>query len=181
MSAEDAQHVANLERFNQQVSARQDTMRSTHAERPQLTPSAPSARCTTVTVLIVVVVIAIMYLCWTSMYPKIPPRDMGKDLADRGWVVYTTPGCTYCEKQMKHLEHYRKEVVCGGHSGSQYDSLYGGGQYDSSYGGQYDGPVDCSRVTAFPFWVNERTQETRTGFQDTKALTVMVEGYGAML
>jgi hypothetical protein len=171
MSAEDAQHAADLRRFNQQMT-RQDTMHSTHAERRQLAPSAPSARCTTVTVLIVVVIIAIMYLCWASMYPKIPPRDMGKDLAERGWVVYTTPGCTYCEKQMKHLEHYRKEVVCGGHRG---------GQYDSSYGGQYDGPVDCSRVSAFPFWVNERTQETRTGFQDAKALTVMVEGYGAML
>ena len=92
-----------------------------------------------------------------------PATDgLGGALAAAGWVLYTRPGCIYCEKQMDALggAGYPKRVVCSG--GAPKDA---------------QAPRPCSEVAAFPFWVNERRPElTRTGLQSREELRRMAAG-----
>jgi len=116
--------------------------------------------------LIVLVVVAILYLAmqyWGG-------SSLGNALASCGWILYTRPGCGYCDKQMDALGEntYSKQVVCVGGASSAAGTMS-----DSQ------GPYLCKKVPAFPFWVNEYTSATRTGLQDKKQLHQMIKHPGS--
>ena len=130
---------------------------------PQGPGRSRSSRSNLVTALmIVLLVIAILYLVMRC-------RGLGSALASRGWVLYTSPGCMFCEKQMAALraDKYPKHVVCVGGvahgSGTMHDA---------------QGPLTCKGISAFPFWANEETGATRTGLQNRKQLRKMVRSPG---
>ena len=106
-------------------------------------------------ILIVLLIVVIFYFARR--------RTLARNLAACGWILYTRPGCGFCTKQIMTLgvKTYPKQIVCIGST-----SL--GGMSDSQ------GPYMCENVNAFPFWVNEFTNATRTGFQNREQLYQML-------
>jgi hypothetical protein len=93
--------------------------------------------------------------------PPAPPASLAGRLYDGGWVLYTSPACSYCASQLSALGgQYRGMVVCGG---------AGGGR---GLGGGVPLP-GCDQVPAYPYWVNVNTRETRTGVQSQSELAAM--------
>ena len=114
-------------------------------------------------ILLIVIVVCMLSMTFNRRGKK--PHSLARELAIRGWVLYTRPGCPYCTKQMRVLdvEVYPKQVVCIGKisstSGTMPDS---------------QGPYSCKNVEGFPFWVNEFTNVSRTGLQNRAQLEQML-------
>ena len=76
-------------------------------------------------------------------------RALAGRLAEQGWVLYTRPGCPFCENQMQVLGgSYPRSAVCSGES-------------------------VCS--AGVPTWSNAASGERRVGFQDAAALEKMAQ------
>jgi hypothetical protein len=106
------------------------------------------------TAIIVVLVLIILYYLFR---PHIATR-----LAKEGWVLYTMEDCVFCVKQLWELGSvtYPLHVKCG--KNKKLKAAYG-----------TTPPIPCSKVTAFPFWYNAKTKETRTGLQTRSELRKM--------
>lgn len=78
---------------------------------------------------------------------KSMPLTVG--LANKGWVLYSKPGCGACDAQKRLLgEPYLSTIECEG--------------------------AKCSGVTRrFPFWLNTTTDESRVGLQSLGSLAAM--------
>jgi hypothetical protein len=85
-------------------------------------------------------------------------QSLGHRVAARGWTLYTVPGCSWCKKQLRELGEYPKLVICGAAPGVPNDQ---------------GTPFLCSSISGFPFWANDTTRVTRTGFQDAESLEQM--------
>jgi hypothetical protein len=115
--------------------------------------------------LIVLVVIAILYLTMRTSAGVY----LGDALASCGWVLYTTPGCIYCDKQLAIFGRgsYPAQGVCMADPSGRMPDTPGPGMYS------------CSKIPAFPFWVNTKTAATRTGLQDLSQLDQMLRHPGS--
>lgn len=101
-------------------------------------------------------ILAVSFAVHSCGAPR-PSASLAGRLYDGGWVLYTSPTCSYCASQLSALGgQYRGTVVCGG-------ARLGGGI-----------PLPgCDQVPAFPYWVNTNTRETRTGVQSQGELAAM--------
>ncbi len=105
-------------------------------------------------------------------------QSLVTQLADKGWMLYTKPGCSYCTAQYAELGiydgTYPKQVVCG--DAPEPVVLGPGGTRTIPVNPtlkQTLGPVPCRAVPGFPFWVNAKTGDQRTGLQRQSALKAM--------
>ena len=100
-------------------------------------------------VALLAVIICIIVYCI-----RVPDSGLADKLAADGWVLFTTPGCSFCVKQLRvlGLARYPSQTECGGASA----------------------PAGCKKIAAFPFWVNTKTSETRTGLQSAAQLREML-------
>jgi len=116
-------------------------------------------------VLIFLVVVVIVYL-------MAAPQTLSAKLARQGWVLYVMPGCGYCKKQQRLLgtTRYPKKVVCVKRSPSGQAAI----ALEPSTLAETNAPLLCSRVQAYPFWINQRTGEVRKGLQGPRALQSML-------
>ena len=79
-------------------------------------------------------------------------RNLARRLANRGWVLYTKPGCGYCTRQLAELGGpYPRQIDCSGTN-----------------------PL-CAHISSFPTWVNSRTRDTRVGLQSREELLAMLK------
>lgn len=103
--------------------------------------------------LLIVLVVVLILCCY--LRPRAPP--LGARLARAGWVLYFTPTCGWCKKQLALFEGRRGRglvaVKCVGKR--------------KAAGGV------CAGITGFPLWKNERTGVERSGFQNLESLRRM--------
>jgi len=114
--------------------------------------------------LVVLLAVTVFYLARQSR----KERSLSRDLAACGWVLYTRPGCSFCAKQTAALgvKTYPKQVVCA--RATPLETVAG-----------FQPPYACKDVKAFPFWANEFTGATRTGFQGREQLRQMLRNPSA--
>lgn len=100
--------------------------------------------------LIALIIVLVLVIAYVAMrYWK--KKKLVDHLASKGWVLYTMPGCGYCTKQLAVLgARYPKQVECSSKNAA------------------------CDKIKAFPFWKNEKTYKTRTGYQSQEQLESML-------
>ena len=112
--------------------------------------------------LLVALIIVIVFCLWRMMTNNGSGTGFSTAaLASRGWYLYTRPGCSWCHKQMDALGgEYKNRIECAADAVKR--ALPAGA------------PV-CgdSKISGYPFWHNVKTGQSKTGFQDMKALTEM--------
>jgi len=114
--------------------------------------------------IIVVVLIIVVYLYLRRKARKFV-HTIAEDLtslklAEMGWVLYTRPGCPWCEKQLDLLGGaFPATIVCPGTDAAK----------------RFPGALSCDdpKVVGFPFWYNTKTKESRTGMQNVAALSAL--------
>lgn len=107
------------------------------------------------------IVAIIVVLSVVIVYHFATTKRFAAGLAKCGWTAYFLKGCGWCDKQMMLLPDF-----------DQYTVYAAGGAVVKSYAPQP--PVAYGAITeGFPFWHNVVTGESRTGFQDAKALAGM--------
>lgn len=107
--------------------------------------------------LIAVAVVAIL----VAIHCLLPPRGLGRRLAEKGWVLYVLEGCSFCTKQLGVLGgDYPRLVECGR-----------GGVLKSPRGGAP--PLACGEVGSYPTFFNEVSKERKAGFQPRESLEKM--------
>jgi len=119
-------------------------------------------------------VVAIVLLIYFSVRPNQPKGGTSKGLQRNGWVLYTRPGCGFCDKQRtllgsKFLNTQGNVTDCGSSVARGAPVLTGG-----SNPAPAPAPV-CGdpRIVAYPFWYCKTTGEIRVGLQDANQLREM--------
>lgn len=120
-------------------------------------------------VVAIVVVIAVVHLRRKARrFGRALAADLtGARLAQLGWVLYTRPGCPWCDRQMAALGGlYPAHIECTGDAAAVAAEI-----------AKYPGAIACDdpKVVGFPFWFNTKTQDTRAGMQKPADLENMIQ------
>jgi hypothetical protein len=130
-------------------------------------------------VLLAVALAVAIVLAIVILYYLFAPRGgaqsaLARALARCGWSVYLLQGCGACEKQMQLLPGFDRSILCGGSANAVQKP---GLAPIAGYTGKPSVPgLSCSGIPAYPYWHNDRTGESRVGFQDYAALGRMALG-----
>jgi hypothetical protein len=115
--------------------------------------SSSSLRAILLAVAIVLIVLIVYYL-WS-------PRNLARKLANCDWVLYTRDRCGFCKKQLRLLGgDYENLVECA--DGKVVDAFTS------------DLPIECDKVTGYPFWYQIGSGRTRVGLQTKEDLEAML-------
>jgi len=117
--------------------------------------------------------IAIILIVYYSTKPNKPKKHVSEGLQKNGWLLYTRPGCGFCDKQKallgnKFLNTPGNVIDCGSSASSRVLQ---------DRGDPAPAPL-CGdpRIVGYPFWYCKSTAEIRVGLQDASQLRGMAAG-----
>lgn len=86
---------------------------------------------------------------------------------DKGWIVFTRPGCSWCHKQMEELKSTPFKYVECAPPGKQP------GHHQS--GTLIAAPANrpCTGLDGFPTWYNVKSGKTVSGFKTVEQLNAL--------
>lgn len=115
--------------------------------------------------IIVVVLIVVVYMNLRRKARKFVhtiAEDLNSlKLAELGWVLYTRPGCPWCEKQLEVLGGtFPATLICGPGTDAAK---------------RFPGAISCDdpKIVGFPFWYNTKTKESLTGMQSAATIAAL--------
>jgi hypothetical protein len=107
---------------------------------------------------IIVIIFLIHVSSSTSDYFQVAPySQLSRDLADRGWYVFTASYCGFCTKQ--------KQII-----GNNYPNIV---ECDTKIGSPPSG-LSCSSVHAYPTWYNAKTGQKVEGYLNERDLRALL-------
>ena len=120
-------------------------------------------------IVVIIVVVAVVHLRRKARrFGRALAADLvGARLAQLGWILYTRPGCPWCDRQMAELGGiYPAHIECTGDTAAVAAEV-----------AKYPGAIACDdpKVVGFPFWLNTKTQDTRAGMQKQADLEQMIQ------
>jgi hypothetical protein len=113
-------------------------------------------------ILLAVVVAVLILLIVLAVYCMFSAECLEEGLRRRGWVVYYATGCPHCERQKGLLRDFHSYIECG--------PVGGVAGRDAPLASP---PCGSAAITAYPFWLNSLTGETKVGFQGVESLKRM--------
>lgn len=118
---------------------------------PQPAPSQSHWALKTIAIIVAVIIVTILLMMLLLSWYVIDEIDIHEKLMKSGWLLYTTPGCMYCEKQLEVLgDSYSGEIKCPG------------------------GDARCGSIQAFPTWYNKTTGAINPGYKTFNQLKSML-------
>ena len=102
-----------------------------------------------------ILVVLLILVIFCMVYFGCSGRALSAKLCKSGWILFVRPGCSFCDKQLRALggNPFPRQITCGASAGAS---------------------KACSKIPAFPFWINSRTGDTRVGFQNQIRLLEML-------
>ena len=136
--------------------------------------SSASSKAPTTLVIGLLAAVAIVLIVYSSVKPNRPKKGTSKGLQQNGWILYTRPGCSFCDKQKtllgnNFLNTQGNVIDCSSSAAPQ--ALRGGSNPVPA-----PAPV-CGdpRIVGYPFWYCKTTGEIRVGLQDASQLRGMAD------
>lgn len=119
----------------------------------------------TVGLLVVFVVVVAVYY---ATKPRRPRGQVSDGLERNGWILYTRPGCGFCDQQknllgQKFLNDAGNVVDCDPKKTERHSERPGKGIPHCGDG----------RIVGYPFWFNRKTGGIKIGLQDAAQLRSM--------
>jgi len=120
-------------------------------------------------IVVVIVVVAVVHLRRKARrFGRAIAADLvAASLAQQGWILYTRPGCPWCDRQMAALGGiYPAHIECTGDAAAVAAEV-----------AKYPGAIACDdpKIVGFPFWLNTKTKDTRAGMQQLADLEKMIK------